>query len=94
LAVSVDDDPAPTHYRSVVSDTGSGIPPEARPFIFDRFYRADPARSRTGEGGGGGAGLGLPIARWIAEAHGGTLELEEREEDARKSSFMIDLPRE
>jgi signal transduction histidine kinase len=86
--------PAPTHYRIVVSDTGSGIPPEARPFIFDRFYRADPARSRTGEGGGGGAGLGLPIARWIAEAHGGTLELEEREEDARKSSFMIDLPRE
>jgi len=54
-----------TNYRIDVRDTGSGIPPESRAFIFDRFYRADPARSRTGEGGarggagGSGAGLGL-----------------------------------
>ena len=53
-----------------VEDTGPGIPSEHAPHVFDRFYRVDPARSR-----GAGAGLGLPIARAIAEAHGGRLEL-------------------
>jgi signal transduction histidine kinase len=51
-----------------VSDDGSGIPVEHRDRIFDRFARFD---SRSD-----GAGLGLPIARWIAEAHGGSLLLE------------------
>lgn len=51
-----------------VSDDGNGIPPAHQARIFDRFVRLD-ARST-------GAGLGLPIARWIAEAHGGTLVLE------------------
>ena len=50
-------------------DSGAGIAPEHLPRIFDRFYRVDQARSRAA----GGAGLGLAIARWIAEAHGGTL---------------------
>jgi heavy metal sensor kinase len=76
-------------YRVAVRDTGSGIPAEAQPFIFDRFFRADPARARTGEGGG--AGLGLPIARWIAEAHGGSLELEASGE--RGTCFALQLPR-
>lgn len=91
----------PPHYRIEVSDTGTGIPTEARPFIFDRFYRADPARSRTGQpherdastdSNASGAGLGLPIARWIAEAHGGTLELAETMEGTPGSSFVLTLP--
>jgi heavy metal sensor kinase len=53
-----------------VSDSGPGIPKEDQTRIFDRFVRLDEARS------GDGTGLGLPIARWIAEAHGGTLVLE------------------
>ena len=54
-----------------ISDTGVGISPEAAPHVFDRFYRADKARSRQD----GGFGLGLAIVKWIAEAHHGTVEL-------------------
>jgi signal transduction histidine kinase len=66
-----------------VEDSGPGIAPADRCRVFDRFVRLDTAA------GGAGAGLGLPIARWIAEAHGGNLVLDDTEPGCR---FRISLP--
>jgi two-component system OmpR family sensor kinase len=80
-------------YVINISDTGTGIPAEAQSHIFDRFYRADSARARAEDDGAGltsGAGLGLSIARWVAEAHNGTLEL--LHSSAAGSIFQLILP--
>jgi len=69
-----------------VSDTGIGIPPAEVPHIFERFYRVDKARSRTE----GSSGLGLAISRYIAEVHGGRIEVES--EVGVGSTFSIWLP--
>jgi heavy metal sensor kinase len=69
-----------------ISDTGIGIPTEDLPFIFDRFYRVDKARSRAD----GGMGLGLAIASSIAKLHGGGIEVESQV--GKGSTFHIALP--
>lgn len=69
-----------------VRDTGIGIAPDDLPFVFERFYRADKARSREA----GGAGLGLSIARWIAHAHHGTVRVDSVV--GHGSTFEVRLP--
>jgi signal transduction histidine kinase len=66
LVVDLDGDRA----RLDVVDDGPGVPPEHRDLVFERFHRADPARTQ-----GGGSGLGLAIARGLAARAGGSLEL-------------------
>jgi two-component system OmpR family sensor kinase len=70
-----------------VSDTGVGIAEDQLPLIFERFHRADPARS---PGGAGGTGLGLAIARQIAEAHGGVIEV--HSSPGKGSTFTLRIP--
>ncbi|HEX9218525.1 MAG TPA: ATP-binding protein [Gemmatimonadales bacterium] len=72
-----------------VADTGIGIAPGDLPHVFDRFWRADSARTRTSERAG--TGLGLAICKWIAEAHGGTIEVQSR--PGRGTTFTVGLPR-
>jgi two-component system phosphate regulon sensor histidine kinase PhoR len=67
-----------------VSDTGVGISPEDLPRIFERFYKADRARS------GGGTGLGLAISRHLVEAHSGKIWAESIE--GKGSTFYFSLP--
>lgn len=69
-----------------VCDSGIGIAGEDLPHVFDRFYRADQARSRES----GGAGLGLAIGRWIADAHGGSISATSHE--GAGASFEVRLP--
>ena len=74
----------------VVSDTGSGIPKEELPYIFDRFYRVDKARRRESGDLSGGAGLGLAIASETAARMGGTLTVES--EPGKGSQFTASFP--
>jgi signal transduction histidine kinase len=67
-----------------VQDNGQGISAEALPYIFDRFYRADPARSQSSE-----SGLGLAIARSIVEAHGGSISAESEEGKGTKIRMVF-----
>jgi two-component system sensor histidine kinase BaeS len=80
-----------THAESggvaiTVSDTGEGIAPDELPRVFDRFYRADNARSQSGDE----SGLGLAIAKSIVASHGGTLEV--TSEVGKGSTFTVNLP--
>jgi heavy metal sensor kinase len=70
-----------------VQDHGPGIPPEDRDKVFDRFYRVD----KSGQREFGGAGLGLSIAKWVVEAHGGSIGL--GSVAAAGCTFRISLPR-
>jgi two-component system OmpR family sensor kinase len=82
VAVEIRQDPEAVRIR--VTDEGDGIAAADRERIFDRFVQLDAARK------GQGTGLGLPIARWIAEAHRGTLTLEES--SAAGTTFCVSLP--
>lgn len=70
----------------VVQDTGSGIPAQDLPFIFDRFYRVDRARTRTA----GGTGLGLAIVKFIVETLGGKIEVKSKIDVG--TAFTVTLP--
>jgi len=70
-----------------VRDTGSGIPPEHLPFLFDRFYKVDPARAA---GRPAGSGLGLSIVKAIVERHGGTVSV--LSDPGIATVFAIQLP--
>jgi two-component system phosphate regulon sensor histidine kinase PhoR len=69
-----------------VTDTGIGIPPDALPRIFERFYRVDKGRAREE----GGTGLGLAIVKHVAQAHGGQVEVDSRL--GRGTTFRVRLP--
>jgi two-component system OmpR family sensor kinase len=74
-------------FTVTVEDTGIGIPAESLDRIFERFYRVDPARTRMG----GGSGLGLAIARWIVDAHRGSITVTST--PGKGSCFTVRLPR-
>jgi signal transduction histidine kinase len=73
--------------RLIIRDTGPGIPPEDLPHIFERFYRAEKARTRSKTTG---FGLGLSIAQWIVDKHGGRIEVDSKE--IQGTTFCIWLP--
>ncbi|MEA3336332.1 MAG: ATP-binding protein [Chloroflexota bacterium] len=70
-----------------ITDTGEGILPENLPYIFDRFWRADPSRSHSS---GAGSGLGLAITRQLVQAHRGQISVTSRAGEG--TTFLIELP--
>jgi len=75
------------NFARRIADTGAGISADAVPHVFERFYRADTARSRQD----GGFGLGLAIVKWIAESHHGAVALATT--PGAGSTFTVTLPR-
>lgn len=71
-----------------VADRGSGIPAEALPHLFDRFYRAETSRARNAQG----LGLGLNIAKSLVEAHGGEMAVESSLGKGSTFTFTFTLP--
>jgi two-component system phosphate regulon sensor histidine kinase PhoR len=84
--VSVSCQPANGKIEVIVSDNGSGIPPEHLPRLFERFYRVDQARSREL----GGTGLGLAIVKHVMNLHNGTVDVES--EVGKGSKFILTFP--
>nr|BBH89302.1 hypothetical protein KTC_40530 [Thermosporothrix sp. COM3] len=78
------------YLRLSVTDTGQGIPEEALTRVFERFYRADSARSSQA-GKKAGSGLGLAIVKAIIEAHGGSVSAENRPQGGARISFTLPL---
>lgn len=83
--VEINISPSPNAVRIDVSNVGEAIPPDVLPRVFERFFRADPARRRDGEG----AGLGLAITKSIVRAHGATVSAHS---DGRVTRFTFELP--
>ena len=77
----------PTQVRVTVADSGEGIAAEDVPFVFDRFWRGDPARSREGNAG---SGLGLAIAQQLVQAQGGSIAVTSAV--GQGATFTIHLP--
>ncbi len=86
------------YYRVIVHDSGPRIPPEVATHIFDRFYRGEGSRAgesatsslhHDDEAHAVGAGLGLAIARWVAEAHGGSLVLSHSSPEGNEFVFTV-----
>ena len=77
----------PRGVRITVADTGEGISPEDLPFVFDRFWKGDRARTRAE---GAGSGLGLAIARQLIHAHGGQIEVERS--SGVGTTFPVEIP--
>ncbi len=86
-ALSAVEGPVHDGVRIIVRDTGEGIPAEALPYIFDRFWRGDRSRSHAS---GAGSGLGLAIARQLVQAHGGWIGVESGV--GQGTAFTIELP--
>ncbi len=86
VTVSVKPGTVPDMVEVAVTDNGPGIPSEHLPYIFDRFYRADPARSRKQ----GGSGIGLAVVRQLTEAHGGRVRVESAA--GRGTTFHLQFP--
>lgn len=85
--VTIEAFPQGSMVRIAVTDSGKGIATDALPRVFDRFYRADPARQTTT----GGSGLGLAIVRAIVEAHGGSVMAENAPGAGARISFTLPL---
>jgi signal transduction histidine kinase len=73
--------------RVDVTDTGEGIAPQHLPYVFERFYRADPSRARST----GGSGIGLAIVKQLVQAHGGDVYVESQLGNGSRFSFILPL---
>lgn len=85
VTVSVKHEDESAHLE--VLDTGIGISPDALPHIFDRFYRADPSRSRLIEG----VGLGLNLVKWIVDQHNGRIIVQSRDEGGTSITILLPI---